>query len=651
MSIGAFGENFPYTNFHELNTDWLIKVAKEFLDKYSDIEQETSQLETLLQEWYDTHSQDIERQLQQAIIEFIATATRESNELLASWPEDYSELVTWVNNLKTGLNSEHTQPEGYLLQSTNDGQGFRWSPAGLPTEEQVEEAVTDWMNNHPEASTTVQDNSITTAKFVPNLRKALEAPPVNVLSLGFDNTGVTDITDLFNQYTQQYSLYFPAGKYLINDTVNVQKSVFGAGYTRKNNQDGTDATWFISNKSTGKLLHIVGSSIQLNKFNIFAKNEEYCIDIDNGSSNPVEINEVGIYNVGGRGIMVESPSTGIFGTRIIFIDTVTIWGSYNYKQSYGIFIDTNNGDNRLSNIEIMGTQVSLNIVGGITYGSNWHLWCGCLAREDNGTWWAGTRAIRMMWGGQVLASNVYIDTCAVAFYTRDGEQHNLPVIISINNLIWLDNDTSISGTSAKAILQYTVAGNPIYIIQNGYFRIRSAETSRADHLYDETIRTEGVTIYNAQSIRSENKNIGFAGYQVDKSIKYRKVITPNANTSTYNVIAKLFPMGSAGICSFNFGIRFDSNIYTVTVKQVGNNYTVESNAPVAIGLYYRIGEDGWLYVYRALGPSSAQYHVFVTSNYQRGLCMYDFELNCKNNPDWPVVQLTSNEGLTPVTRI
>lgn len=29
MNIGAFGENFPYVNFHDLNLDWIIKVLKE----------------------------------------------------------------------------------------------------------------------------------------------------------------------------------------------------------------------------------------------------------------------------------------------------------------------------------------------------------------------------------------------------------------------------------------------------------------------------------------------------------------------------------------------------------------------------------------------------------------------------------------------
>ena len=39
MNSGAFGENFPYTNFHELNMDWIIKIAKDFLDQYTHIQQ------------------------------------------------------------------------------------------------------------------------------------------------------------------------------------------------------------------------------------------------------------------------------------------------------------------------------------------------------------------------------------------------------------------------------------------------------------------------------------------------------------------------------------------------------------------------------------------------------------------------------------
>ena len=35
MNMGAFGENFPYSNFHDLNLDWIVKIVKDFFDEYS----------------------------------------------------------------------------------------------------------------------------------------------------------------------------------------------------------------------------------------------------------------------------------------------------------------------------------------------------------------------------------------------------------------------------------------------------------------------------------------------------------------------------------------------------------------------------------------------------------------------------------------
>jgi len=35
-NIGAFGENFPYTNCHDMNQDWIIKTLREVLDKFNE---------------------------------------------------------------------------------------------------------------------------------------------------------------------------------------------------------------------------------------------------------------------------------------------------------------------------------------------------------------------------------------------------------------------------------------------------------------------------------------------------------------------------------------------------------------------------------------------------------------------------------------
>ena len=144
MNSGAFGENFPYSNFHDLNMDWIIKIAKDFLDQYThiqeviqtgledlaesretgledlaesratglaelnqktldglaDLQEKYDTLNGLLQAWYNTHSADIAEQLADAIADFNASAEAKSQALLDSWPADYSELVTGYNTLK-----------------------------------------------------------------------------------------------------------------------------------------------------------------------------------------------------------------------------------------------------------------------------------------------------------------------------------------------------------------------------------------------------------------------------------------------------------------------------------------------------------------------------------------------------------------------
>lgn len=144
MNNGAFGENFPYTNFHDLNTDWIIKIAKDFLDQYThiqeiieqgktdienltdsgleqistltatclqDLQDKKDALEALLQAWYDTHSADIAGQLADAleainttlnstVSSFRTQAQAIGAEVIDSIPSDYTSLEQRVDALE-----------------------------------------------------------------------------------------------------------------------------------------------------------------------------------------------------------------------------------------------------------------------------------------------------------------------------------------------------------------------------------------------------------------------------------------------------------------------------------------------------------------------------------------------------------------------
>lgn len=118
---GPFGNMMPYSDFHAMNQDWIIQIVRNFLDQYThiqdvitqgeaDLESKATELEGLLQQWYDTHSQDIADELASALTALGAAMTARINELntaadqkaaqtIASIPEDYTALSNSVTNL------------------------------------------------------------------------------------------------------------------------------------------------------------------------------------------------------------------------------------------------------------------------------------------------------------------------------------------------------------------------------------------------------------------------------------------------------------------------------------------------------------------------------------------------------------------------
>ncbi len=62
--------------------------------------------------------------------------------------------------------------DGQLLRTHGDG-NTEWVDEGLPTDEQTGAAVSAWLNEHPEATTTVQDGSITFVKLHSELQNII----------------------------------------------------------------------------------------------------------------------------------------------------------------------------------------------------------------------------------------------------------------------------------------------------------------------------------------------------------------------------------------------------------------------------------------------------------------------------------------------
>ena len=125
-------DNFPYTNFHELNLDWIIKIAKDFLDQYThiqetiqtgldDLDAKATELSDALTGLYNGYSEDLEEQLRNALADlndwytqhsgyldnilaqnvasFQTQATAIGQTVIDSIPEDYTKLAEIAGSL------------------------------------------------------------------------------------------------------------------------------------------------------------------------------------------------------------------------------------------------------------------------------------------------------------------------------------------------------------------------------------------------------------------------------------------------------------------------------------------------------------------------------------------------------------------------
>lgn len=97
---------------------------------------------------------------------------------------------------------EHNQyddgSEGQLLRSKGDG-STEWADVGLPTDAQTAQAVSDWLDAHPEATTTVQDGSITKAKISSSFIEEIKNGYVTPEMFGAVGDGATDDYAAFAQ--------------------------------------------------------------------------------------------------------------------------------------------------------------------------------------------------------------------------------------------------------------------------------------------------------------------------------------------------------------------------------------------------------------------------------------------------------------------
>lgn len=132
------------------------------------------------------------------------TAKISAKELLKGLTDDVKKKVNiQLDNLQNPVYGN----AGQLLRTNGDGT-TEWVDEGLPTDEQTETAINKWLDDHPEATTTVADGSLTYEKFVLGTLGY-----VTPEMYGAKGDGVTDDTTAITNAFNSGMLVFGQGTY------------------------------------------------------------------------------------------------------------------------------------------------------------------------------------------------------------------------------------------------------------------------------------------------------------------------------------------------------------------------------------------------------------------------------------------------------
>ena len=133
--------------------------------------------------------------------------------VLESIPPDYSTLSAAV----AGKLDKPSSPGsvGQVPRIASNGVSMEWATVGQPTDAQTAEAVSDWLDDHPEATTTVEDFSLTANKLVKGTLGW-----VIPQQFGAKGDGVTDDSQAVKDccdyaMANNYAVYLPMGTYVV----------------------------------------------------------------------------------------------------------------------------------------------------------------------------------------------------------------------------------------------------------------------------------------------------------------------------------------------------------------------------------------------------------------------------------------------------
>ena len=454
---------------------------------------------------------------------------------------------------------------------------------------------------------------------------------INVLKCGVKNDGSVDCSTKLNTLTENFSLYLPAGTYLVENTINLKNSIKGDDYNRE--PTNNNKTVIIS-KVADKTIHIIGNtsceSQTIENINIKIHdntNDSEVIRYNPTTQTRCYINKISVMNYKGVAIKADSTNTSI--SRGIYLNTASLFARPYSTTSIGIVTESNCQDNEYSNVEIMYSQFGLQNFGCNVRLNNFHIWCGC-PNGDQNNWWETTTGIHLN-GAYIHGENIYIDSAFTPILNYNNG------IALINNFTYWE-DTSMSGSNrydGSLVNASSLTGTLNTTITNGIVYIGD----RIQNINCKCLNTK--IIYNSLS----NLNFGSLRHCDDDTYVLR--YTQSGSTMRYLPVAYIEndDNGYADI-SVNTGHGTDANIKIIRnygIVSVKNFYYSQTKS-----FYYKLdnnkviiylqSDTGWLDInVKINGKTSGFFPINLNSL-----------VNYSNREFYQPAILTSDSGLTEV---
>lgn len=428
-----------------------------------------------------------------------------------------------------------------------------------------------------------------------------EETMLNVLTLGVKNDGSEDVSEIVNRYTADHALFFPAGKYKVSRPLVIKNPIYGVGYARSGNIDMTH-TWLISDidHDDSDPLNEVGvvqfggsGRFTVEDLNIVCKSHECAIYINPClQATATFVNKVGMYGIRGYGLCAANdPAKPGFASRPLFLQNMTILGTSDESlPSVGIYLGAHIGDNRLANIEIMGTCVGIIQEASFVYATNLHLWTGCLGHAGDDGWWSHTRGI-VLGHAEFIGDNIYIDT---SYIHVEFKSHGAN--LSINNFMEWEDGSNDKCTWHSGKLFGCAPGlkdAPTINLNGGLVYVKGNDDNPGQ-LSDITAPGLNPTMHNVRILSDFKVN-----YK-----NFRRLSFTDCDTPTYNVAANPGYVRIAGIVAGSDNgsteIVFTSDVgdrANITVDKVNGEIFVESKPGRKCAPLYAKIEDDFVTVY------------------------------------------------------